>query len=382
MHRLQGARHQRAARRRSVKERLLVDLLRPVGVADEDDFDVAIAPLQKHVEQHVEALGQVLHVLRHRAGNVHQTEHHGLRHRLWHGFETAIPDIDRIDVGNPAGLCLEGLELGDQFSAACFVALRKLRFQLLNRCQPRPPQRDATRQRAARGAADRNIRRRAGSRITGPLDAFTLRFGQFPLGEVRQLQVVEEQVDEFVPAQHEPKRIFAVAFARIARLAAAFFAGTRQDVTFDELLVSRKHHVARAALAAKARLIHAVERNADLSALQHILDVAVLRRFLDRTSNKRFGTTQEPLTILKTLAARIEPPVNDVHDHRCIRLLSRLASRACTIRPACEPDARYSRARPSARRSRRASSRCRRPSSCRTRSPEAGLRPARISAFR
>jgi len=37
-----------------------------------------------------------------------------------------------------------------------------------------------------------------------------------------------------------------------------------------------KHHVARAAFAAKARFVHAVEWNADLAAFQHILDVAVL----------------------------------------------------------------------------------------------------------
>ena len=50
---------------------------------------------------------------------------------------------------------------------------------------------------------------------------------------------------------------------------------TRKHVAFDELLVSGKHHVTRAAFAAEARLIHPVEWDADLAAFQHILDVAV-----------------------------------------------------------------------------------------------------------
>ena len=149
MHRLQRARHQRAARRRSVEEGLLVDLLGPVGMANEDDFDMAVAPLQEHVEQHVEPLGEILHVLGHRAGHVHQAEHHGLRHRLRHGLEAAIADIDRIDERNPARLCLQRFDLRHQFGAARLVAIGELRLELGDRLRPRPPQRDPPRQRAA-----------------------------------------------------------------------------------------------------------------------------------------------------------------------------------------------------------------------------------------
>jgi hypothetical protein len=53
------------------------------------------------------------------------------------------------------------------------------------------------------------------------------------------------------------------------------------------------------------------------------------------------GPTQEALAVLKAFATRIQAPIDDVHSHPCIRLLSRLASRACTIRRAGEPDARY-----------------------------------------
>ena len=189
---------------------------------------------------------------------------------------------------------------------------------------------------------------------------------KLPLGEIRQFEIVEEQVDKFIAAQNEPERIFTVAFTRLGRSSAAFSSRTRQHVTFDELLVAGKHHVAGAAFAAKARFARPVERDADLAAFQDILDVAVLRRFLDGALNQRLGPTQEALAVLKALAARIQAPIDDVHSHPCI-CLSRLASPACTIRRGGEPDARYSRVPPCARQTRRASFRYRRPFSSQTR---------------
>ena len=76
--------------------------------------------------------------------------------------------------------------------------------------------------------------------------------------------------------------------------------------------------IARAALAVEARLAHALERNADFAAFQHILDVAVLGGFLDGALNQRLGAAQEPLAVLQALAARVQPPIDDVHGHcRC-----------------------------------------------------------------
>ena len=59
--------------------------------------------------------------------------------------------------GMPAGLRLHGLDLGQQLGAALLVALGKLRLELVDRFRPRPPQRDPARQRAAHGAADRDV---------------------------------------------------------------------------------------------------------------------------------------------------------------------------------------------------------------------------------
>ncbi len=144
------------------------------------------------------------------------------------------------------------------------------------------------------------------------MDALAFRFGKLSLGKIRQFEIVKEQVDEFIAAQNKPERILAVALSRLGRLAPAF-AGTRQHVAFDELLVAGKHHVAGAALAAKTRLIHAVERNADLAAFQNVLDVAILRGFLDGASNQRLGAAQKTLAVFETLATRIQTPINDVH---------------------------------------------------------------------
>ena len=104
-----------------MEEGVFVHLLRPVGVADEHDLDVTIAALEKHVEQHVKALGQILHVLGHRAGHVHQTEHHRLRDRLRNGFETPISYVDRIYERYSTKSPSQRLDLLDQLDAPLFV---------------------------------------------------------------------------------------------------------------------------------------------------------------------------------------------------------------------------------------------------------------------
>ena len=259
-------------------------------------------------------------------------------------------------------LRLQGLDLGHQLGAARLVAaIRQFRLEGRQHLRPRPPQRDAPRQGAAYRSAHRNIGGRAGCRVTRPANALAFDLGQLSLGEIGQFQIVQEQVDELVAAENEAERIFAVALARAPALAAARVR-PRQHVAFDELLVSGQHHVARAALAAKARLVHAIDRDADLAAFQDILDVPVLRRFLHRPLNQRLGPTQKALAILQTLATRIQAPVDDVNGHVFIRL-SQPVLRACTTRPAGGPAARCSRARPCARQTRHASFRSRRPSS-------------------
>ncbi len=52
---------------RAVEEGVLIHLLRLVRMADEHDLGALVAPLQEQVQQHEEALGEVLLPLAHRA---------------------------------------------------------------------------------------------------------------------------------------------------------------------------------------------------------------------------------------------------------------------------------------------------------------------------
>ena len=124
---------------------------------------------------------------------------------------------------------------------------------------------------------DRSKYLRASRRsISGAVDTLAFRFRKFTLGEIRQFKVIEEQVDELVPAQNKPERILTVALTRLVTALSATPTLSWRDAAFDRLLVAREYHVARSALAAKARLVHTIERNAYFSAFQDILDVAVL----------------------------------------------------------------------------------------------------------
>src|SRR5260221_11472329 len=69
-HFLERGRDDGAAGFAAVEEGLLVDLLGRAGMANEDDVDRAIAPLEEDVQEHEEALGEVLHRLGHRAGDI------------------------------------------------------------------------------------------------------------------------------------------------------------------------------------------------------------------------------------------------------------------------------------------------------------------------
>ncbi len=94
-HLLERGRDDRAARLRRVEERLLVHFLRIMGVADENDVDALVAALQEKVQEQEEALGQILLALAHRARDVHEAEHHGLRARHGLGLEGVEAHVER-----------------------------------------------------------------------------------------------------------------------------------------------------------------------------------------------------------------------------------------------------------------------------------------------
>ena len=99
-HLFEGRGDDRAAGLGAEKERVFVDFPRHMGVTNENEIDILVAPAQEEIEQLVKALGQVFHMLRHRAGDIHQTEHDGAGHGLGNQFKPIIANIDRVDEGN------------------------------------------------------------------------------------------------------------------------------------------------------------------------------------------------------------------------------------------------------------------------------------------
>ena len=102
-----------------------------------------------------------------------------------------------------------------------FVAVRDLRLKLRDRLRPRSSQRDPPGHRELHRTAHRNVRGRAGGQVAGPAKPLAFGFSKLPLGEIRQFEIVEEQIDKFIAAQNEPERIFTVAFTRLGRSSAA-----------------------------------------------------------------------------------------------------------------------------------------------------------------
>ncbi|MOA44671.1 hypothetical protein D3C78_1669840 [compost metagenome] len=78
IHQFQRAGNYGAASLLRVEELLFVHFLRLGMVTDVHHVDVFIGSAQEQIEQNIETFGHVFGGLVHRAGNVHQAEHHRL----------------------------------------------------------------------------------------------------------------------------------------------------------------------------------------------------------------------------------------------------------------------------------------------------------------
>ena len=141
-----------------MEERLLVDFLRVVGMADEDQVHFAVLAGEEEVEQREEALGEVLLVLVHRRRDVHQAEHRGARDRLGSPDAIAIAQVELVEKRQPLRRRAEALEL--------VVQIRAARSRLSGRdAPPRTPPRSPASSRvdaaAERDAARERLRQRA-----------------------------------------------------------------------------------------------------------------------------------------------------------------------------------------------------------------------------
>ena len=85
-------------------------------------------------------------------------------------------------------------------------------------------------------------------RIAGAMPTHALRVHHAALGEIRQFQVFQEQIDEFVARQREAEIVLALAVRAAFRASAAGAAlRARDGVAFDVLLVAGQQMVAHAA---------------------------------------------------------------------------------------------------------------------------------------
>ncbi|MCY1174345.1 hypothetical protein D9M73_145430 [compost metagenome] len=97
MHQLQGTGHDGPAGFAGVEELFLVHFTGAGVVADEHHVNLVVVTLEKQVQQDEEALGDVLGRLGHRAGHVHQAEHHGLGAGVGLFDEQVVLEVERVE---------------------------------------------------------------------------------------------------------------------------------------------------------------------------------------------------------------------------------------------------------------------------------------------
>src|SRR5262249_38300913 len=163
-------------------------------------------------------------------------------------------------------------------------------------------------------ALQRQIGRRAGHRVAGAAPLLAVERRHALLGEVGKLEIIEEQVDEFLARQDEAEIVLAAAIgAAFGAATAAPTARPLDRVALDEPVVAGKDIVLGAglAVAAERRLAHTVDRDRDLAALVEPLDVAFLGAVPDRPLHQGLGAPQKPLSVCEAFSTRIEAPVDD-----------------------------------------------------------------------
>ena len=113
-----------------------------------------------------------------------------------------------------------------------------------------PRQRDAAPERGLQRANDDEVARRAVGRVAGALGLGALDLAHDGARQARQLQVLEEDVEELLAREAEYELVDAVAAARARAAAAARAAlGPAQLVALRELAVARRDDLAIAARA-------------------------------------------------------------------------------------------------------------------------------------
>src|SRR5262249_11031073 len=136
------------------------------------------------------------------------------------------------------------------------------------------------------------------------------------LDEVRQLQIVEEQVEELFLGQGEGELILTFAVGAALAATASATALRLGDFVADFVALIAGQHVIplpRVAAEREVRLAQALGTDGDLLRAFGLGDLAGFERVFDRLANLGLGAAQEALAVAKALGLRIETPVDDLH---------------------------------------------------------------------
>ena len=272
------------------------------------------------MQQHEEALRQLLHLLGHRGRGVHQAEHHRLGGGPGQPLEAVVADVDRVDIGDGFLAPFLDLQLGLQggdlaLAAALALQRRDLLLQRVDLFRLRAVQGDPPGQAAAHGA--QHVQ--AGGRALGG-EAGAGRLGRFfvldlGLQQIRQFQILEEHVQEFLLGEGEDE--FVIALAVGTSVAAAGLAGRAlgDQVAGHEFLVAGRHAVTAAVIAGEAegRLAHGLGADLDPLAAFDLGHPALLHGVAHRLADVGLGAADEALAVAKALAFRVQTAVDDVH---------------------------------------------------------------------
>nr|GEU28494.1 hypothetical protein [Tanacetum cinerariifolium] len=321
---VQGRRHHGAARFARMKEFFLVHFGRGRVVADEDHLDLVVHALEEQVQQDEEAFGRVLAGFVHRTGDVHDAEHHGLRHRLGHLDAVAVAQVERVDVRDGQQPRSEVMDQLAQFRHQDRIVRLGLRLveQRLQRVfrlgQPLAriaADGNAPPQRAAQRAQHVDVGGRAGNIVAGTL---VLEFGggrELGLDQVGQLEILEEIIHELFTRQFEDEIVLGhlVAIAGLAAAGAAAALGPVELVALLIFLVAGADGFPHAAMGVAERwLAHVLDGDRDFLAAFNVGDGAPLDGAPHRVLDLRFVTAQETLAVDRRLVFALQTSVDEV----------------------------------------------------------------------
>jgi hypothetical protein len=275
-------------------------------------------------------LDSSLRCLVHRAGHVHQAEHHRLAGGHRRLDPAAKTQVDRVQEGDgadaPAQLGDAGLDLVDLPAHRVIDAgLRRLQQgQALLQFVQLAPLLGAQGNAPAQGAAHRAHHMQVvGRAVAGEAGAVALPLrglGQLGADQVRQGQVLEEDLHELLLAQAEDEIV--LPFAGVAGLAAAGATApltplrALDAVTGHVLLVAGVHHLAFAAGAVvEHRLAHILLGDVHVLAALQVADAAPIDRPAHRFLDLLLVAAQETFTVADRLVLAGKPAIDDLlHD--------------------------------------------------------------------